>query len=281
MHYMRGLPRSGLAGVLALHYAAVIVLTLSIWPMVMSGENPHPDILLKVVGAYCFLVATVAIPLVATILFPPIGETDSAFQVTLLRKNMVFDARMVAVVTLSALAALPLLPLFLASNPAYGAPLDGCDVFPFLQAVATGAWVHLIMEMVCRGETEPGRLGRRLAVIAGFILLHVTIVGLLASVYFSTLQEHQWIKLLINLNPFSQLYILMEGSNKQWLLVKNPLFTILNYSPIASLVRHGPDRVTVDFRLWLFILQGIVLALTLLIYRTFLRSSDGSTRAHP
>lgn len=244
--------RYSLLSALIFHYIALAVLCVVIWPLVTGDGNLNYDVLLKLAGTYCFLIATIAVPMISPILFPPIGESDNAFDLTPVEPSTVFDARMYATLILSACVALPLLPLFLISDPLFGRPFDGFDVLPFFLSITTAAWVHLVMEIVGASERADGRL----SVVAAFILLHIGLVGIMAGRYMFFLQRHQIYKLLLDVNPFSQLYILMEGPDQKWLLINSDFQKFM------------------DFRLYMILIQGIILAAVWIAYRLLLRARE-------
>ena len=253
--YLRDLWRSGIVPLLGLHYVMTIVLGAIAWVSASGGPVPHPEMALKIIGGYCFLVATLAVPLVSPIFLPATaGETDPACDAVPMTPVTAFDARFIATVLVSGLAAFPLLPLFLLFDPIFGNNVDPYDLFPFIQATATGAWVYLIMEMASPRHDTSGRLGRRLAVIAAFVLLHVGLVGLLARVSWATIQHFPPLKLLIDINPFSQLFLMMEGPGQIRFLVNT----------------YAPLQRRIDFRLYLLVVHILVLIPTWLVYRALL-----------
>lgn len=256
--YLRDLGRIRAWKVLALHYSVVLALMLGFWSQAMEGDNPHPEILLKLLGSYCFLIGAIAIPLVSPLLFPDIGESDPAFDALPSGPIQVFDARLTAQMLLSALALLPILPIFLAFDPITGRPFDSFDIIPFFLGVVTSGWVQLIMEVSTPTGDRTGAIPRRLAVVGAFILLHIGLVGLLSQLAFHIVQRANLLKLLIDLNPFSQLFILMEGENQERLLFNT-------YS-----------QTLIDFRLYLFIIQTLVFLTALAIWRANLKSRTGS-----
>jgi hypothetical protein len=254
--YLNAPGRRDLLKALALHYAVIIAIGAIVWPFVTGDESPNYDIITKSVGTYCFLVATIILPLLSPLLFPAVEDLDPAIMLTRLDRLAAANARMISTVGLSAGAVLPLLPLLFIADRVLGNPTDFYDIFPALQAVATAAWVNLIMDVTDFAESQYGRMSRRLSVIAAFVLLHIWLVGFVSRTSFVTLQNFQVLKLLVDLNPFSQLYILMEGASQQRLLIN---------SAIQRLV---------DFRLYMFSIQALVLALSLLIYRAKLLSKE-------
>ncbi len=252
--YLTGLARIGGWKVLGLHYALVAALCVGFWSVATSGSPPHPEILLKLLGAYCFLIGTIVIPLVSQILFPSPGETDPAFNAAPVGPVLVFDSRMLVTLIVSAFATLPLLPVFLSFDPIQGNPMDPYDIIPFIQAVATAAWVHLLMEIASIRGDRPGRFARRLAIVIVFVMLHIGLVGLLAQLAFSYLQEANALKIIIDINPFSQLYMLMEGRSEQRLMFNT-------YS-----------QTLIDYRLYLLFIQAVILGIAWPVYRAYLHT---------
>jgi hypothetical protein len=256
--YIRVLKRIGIWKIFALHYLFVILLGASIWPYAISGSVQHPEFVIKLIGTYCFLIGTIIIPLVGPDILQPVGDSDAGFESTPYDPLDESDARMLVIGILSALAAIPLLPVFLIVNPVLGKPFNPMDVIPFFQVIATALWVNLLMDMVCRSkQNRHGRPARRLAVIGSFILLHLGF-WLVAQLSRVTLLIANPLRLLIDINPFSQLFILMEGSDMEWLLVNNYWLRRL------------------DYRLYLFLLQGIVLFIVWAVWRNHIRSRRDS-----
>lgn len=244
--------------VLVFHYLVTAGLVILFWPSTMSTAFPHPEILVKLGGAYCFLIGTIAVPLVSPVLFPRIDEVDESFNTLPITKIAIFDTRMIATLIASSLALLPLVPIFIFFSYAAGEGLDPLYLFPFFQGVATSAWVFLLMEIAEGRGDRFGREARRLGIVAGFILLHVGLVGLLAQLSPSTLQQANLLKILIDLNPFSQLYIFMQGPDARRLLVNTYSLTL------------------VDYRIYLFIVHMVFFGLVWAFHRA-IRDSREST----
>ncbi|MCK4720502.1 hypothetical protein KAU08_07575 [bacterium] len=251
--YIRVLKRIGIWKIFALHYLFVILLGASIWPYAISGSVQHPEFVIKLIGTYCFLIGTIIIPLVGPDILQPVADSDAGFESTPYDPLDESDARMLVIGILAALAAIPLLPVFLIVNPVLGKPFNPMDVIPFFQIIATALWVNLLMDMVCRSkQNRHGRPARRLAVIGGFILLH------LGFWLVAQLSGANPLKILIDINPFSQLFILMEGSDMEWLLVNRDWTRDL------------------DYRLYLFLIQGIVLVVIWALWRNHIRRRQAS-----
>jgi hypothetical protein len=251
--YFMDLKRNGFGGIIFLHYSLTIVLGLMFWNVASGGSASHPEIFIKMLGAYCFLISIIALPLVITQIFPNPGESDPTFDTSLVPPISIFDARTLMVAILGAILALPVLPLFLMFSPLLGRSADPFDIFPYLLAIMGSVWVHIFME-IASGKSQADALPRRLGVIAFFILLHLGLVGLLAQLAFPILQQGNLVKLLIDVNPFSQLYILMEGSQQQRLILNTDFQRLI------------------DYRLYLFVLQALALGIVLGIYRKVLKS---------
>jgi len=252
--YLNDLARIGAWKVLVLHYVALVALGLGFWHTAQTGAGTHPEILLKLLATYCFFIGVLVVPLVSPILFPPIDEDDPSFGTLPIGPVSLVDTRMLATALVSALALLPLLPILVISSPFLGGGIDILSAMPFLQGVLSAAWVFLLMEMACPAHNPAGRMARRLAVIGAFLLLHIGLVGLMAQLSPSTLQRAAPLKILIDVNPFSQLYILIEGAQQARLIFATDFLRL------------------VDHRLYLFILQGLVFALVLGVYRAVLNS---------
>jgi hypothetical protein len=271
LRYLRDMQKTGFVKLVALHYSIVLLFIAGVWALTMRSPQPHPEIILKLVGSYCFLIGAIAVPMVAPILFPDIGEFDEGYLSAPVDSVKVFDARFLSVLILSFAILLPLLPLFFIFAPSpvpmlsseYRLPLAELvkekitiivlDLIPFIQALITTSWVYLLMEMAGGSEDHSSRLGRRLAIVGSFVFLHVILVGLLAQLSFSTLQNLNPLKLVIDLNPFSQLFILMEGRIQNRLLLNTDF-------------QHF-----VDYRVYLFILTSLILGIALVVYRMFLK----------
>lgn len=247
--YLKDMLRIRAWWVLIFHYLMTVALILLYWPSAMKGWPTHPEILVKLGGAYCFLIGTIAIPLVSPILFPPVSESDEAFGALPIGKVSIFDTRMIATLIASSLALLPLIPIFLFFSAAAGGRFDPLYIFPFFQGIATAAWVFLLMEMAGGSADRFGREAKRLGIVAGFILFHLGLVGLLAQLSPSTLQRANFLKILIDLNPFSQLYIFMEGPDSKRLLVNTYSLTL------------------VDYRIYLFLVHMVFLTLVWAFHR--------------
>ena len=253
--YLRTLNRIGIWRIFVVHYSLVLILGMVAWLQGYGIPHPNPELIIKLVGTYCFLISTIVIPLVLPDLLPMSKGTNDGFEAVPYDPLDESDARMLVVLRLSALAALPLIPIFLIINPILGKTLNPADVVPYFQALMTALWVNFLMDLVSTNQGNiHGRPARRLAIIAGFILLHIGMVGLIAREARVFLQRMNLLKILIDINPFSQLYILMQGSDTQWLLV-----TI-------------SDQWNVDFRFYLFILHGLVFLGAWLIWRNFVRN---------
>jgi hypothetical protein len=252
--YFLDLQRNGLWKVIVFFYIVLAILVLAVWPMAMGGAYPHPEILMKLTGAYCLLIATLAVPLVSPLLFPPVGELDPSFDSSPISDLQGFNARFLATMPISVACLVPLLIVFPIFGPSLGHQRQLLDIMPFLQGILTTAWVILLMEMTGQSESSSGLMARRLALIAGFILVHLTLIGLIGQMSFSTLTEAKMVKLLIDLNPFSQLFILMEGPSQ------------------TSLVFTFYVRGAFDYRLFLFVDSAFVLFLTWIIYRNVLQA---------
>jgi hypothetical protein len=246
--------RRGILKAALVHYILIAGLIIGVWHAAMSGLTPHPEIVLKMAGAFCFLIGAFVVPLLAPALLSPLESLDSSLGTLPVESSDLFDARLRSVMILLILIFLPLLPLFLIVSPLMGRPLSLFDIAIFLQAILTGGWVYLLMEMTSGAGSLGERLGRRLALIIGFVLLHVTLVGLLAQLAFPTLQQMNPLKLLIDLNPFSQIFILFEGTDQNRLIINSDFQHFF------------------DFRAYLLIVTGLVYGLVYLIYRTGLKS---------
>jgi len=247
--FLKNLKSGGGWSILILHYAIVLLLLVLFWRSAMHGQIPHPEVLIKLVGAYCFLVGSIVIPLTAHELFPSPGETDQAFETVPVGSIVFFDARLRASVTASMFALLPLLPLFIMFDPFLGRDVDPLEIIPFFIGVVSSIWVYFLMELVSIRSDPGGRLARRLGVVAAFILLHLGFVGLVGRLGRVFLQQTNVFKLLIDINPFSQFYILMEGPSQRWLLLRSDFLSLI------------------DYRLYLLILQILVLALSIAVHR--------------
>jgi len=254
--YLNGLKRSGGWQVLVLHYAVILLLLVVFRSSALSGPYPHPEILIKLLGSFCFLVGTIAIPLAAHELFPSPGESDPAFDTTPQGPATLFYARMKATAVMSMLAMLPLIPLFIIFDPIMGRSIDPFDIIPFLIGVVTSVWIFFLMELVSTVSDPGGRLARRLGVIAAFILMHLGFVGLMGRLARVTLQRTNILKLVIDINPFSQLYILMEGPGQKWLLIKTDMLELT------------------DYRLYLLVVQLIVLMGALAVHKALQKPVD-------
>jgi hypothetical protein len=244
--------------VLILHYLVTLGLIVLFWPSTISVPFPHPEILVKLGGAYCFLIGTIVVPLVSPILFPRIDEDDESFGTLPITRTAIFDTRMIATLVVSSLTLFPLVPIFIYFSYAAGGRFDPLYLFPFFQGVATSAWVFLLMEIAEGSGDRFGREARRLAIVAAFILLHVGLVGLLAQLSPSTLQRANLLKIIIDLNPFSQLYIFMQGPDARRLLVNTYSLTLI------------------DYRIYLFIVHMVFFGLVWVFHRA-IRSSREST----
>ncbi|MFH1675851.1 MAG: hypothetical protein ABIC40_02415, partial [bacterium] len=237
----------------------VILLLLGFVSFWASEAGMFPkEAILKLVGTFCFLISTLVIPLISPILFPHFGESDPAFDSIPVSRGMIFDARLIATGILSGIAALPLLPLFTVFNPLMGRESNFYDIFPFLQATATAIWVQTLMEITCSQSRESNVLGRRLSVIALFVLLHILIVGWLSQIAWTLVQNIPIIKLVADINPFSQLYILMEGPTQKRLMVNSAF------------------QNRIDYRLYLFIIHNVIFLSVLSVYRMRLKHTDDS-----
>ncbi|MCX6645242.1 MAG: hypothetical protein NTY09_02620 [bacterium] len=257
--YVRNLSRIGIWKIFAIHFSIVIILGLAGWLQRFWISDPNPEIIIKLIGTYCFLISTIVIPLVSPDLFPPMIGNDDSFQSVPYDLLGESDARMLIVMRLSAVAAIPLLLLFIIFNPLISKTVSVFDVMPYLQTIITALWVNFLMDLVCVNNGNlHGRPARRLAIVAGFILLHIGMVGLMAREAEFFLRRINLLKILIDINPFSQLYILMEGSDMQWLLV-----TIDN-------------QRLIDFRLYLFFLHGLVFLGLWLFWRNYMKIRQGS-----
>jgi hypothetical protein len=124
---------------------------------------------------------------------------------------------------------------------------------PFLQGMLTTGWVYLLMEMTGQASDVAAGIARRLALIAGFVFLHVVLVGLLAQLSFATLQETRFLKLIIDLNPFSQLFILMEGAEQNRMIINSDFQNLI------------------DYRLYLLLVSGLVLLVATAVYRAYVQ----------
>jgi len=246
--------------VLIFHYLVTAGLVFLFWPSTMSVPFPHPEILVKLGGAYCFLIGTIVVPLLSPVLFPRIDEDDASFGALPIRRIAIFDTRMIATLIASLLTLLPLLPIFIFFSYASGEGFDPLYLFPFFQGIATSAWVFLLMEIAEGSGDRFGREARRLAIVAGFILLHVGLVGLLAQLSPSTLQRANILKIVIDLNPFSQLYIFMQGPDARRLLVNTYSLTL------------------VDYRIYLFVVHMIFFGLVWAFHRAVRGSREGTAQ---
>ena len=252
--YLRYLHRIGGWWILGTHYLLVAIMVAGIWPFAMSGPVPHPEIVLKLTGSFCFLIGSLVIPLVAPVLFPPFGETDPAWDAMPMEPVQITDSRLQVVIVLAGMALLPLLPLFLIFSPTVGRPSTVFYAMPFLQGILTTIWVYILMEMTGQADSLSARLTRRLALIVGFVLIHVALVGLLAQLSWATIQTVNPLKLLIDLNPFGQLFILMEGAGQ------------------SRMIMNSDFQRLVDYRVYLFMISGFFTALVWLVYRETIAS---------
>jgi len=251
--YLRNMYRGGFWKAIGFHYILVILLVAGGWHIAMSGPVAHPEIIIKLAGVYCFLIGSLIIPLIAPILFPLLSDTDQAGGVIPIEPVRMFDARLLAVILLSAAALFPLLPLFLILGPSRGSVSLLLEIMPFFQGMLTTGWVYLLMEMTGQASDVPAGIARRLALIAGFVFLHVVLVGLLAQLSFVTLQQTWFLKLIIDLNPFSQLFILMEGPEKSRMIVNSDFQNLM------------------DYRSYLLLVSGLVLFAAMTIYRAYVQ----------
>jgi hypothetical protein len=251
--YFMMLRRSGFWKGLVLHYAFVLLLTLIIWPQVSSGVIHHSEILLKLIGSYCFLVGTIAIPLTAPLFLPDPEDSDPAVSLIPFDPASKFDIRFIVILTVSSLALFPLLPYFLIVGPVLGRVISPLDILVFLQGILSAGWVYLLMEMVSGSAPVAEKLGRRLSLVFGLQLLHIIFTGLMAQFAFPTLQTMNPLKLIIDVNPFSQMFILMEGPSQNRLIVNTDFQRLI------------------DFRIYLFLITGAISFVTLLIFRSHLR----------
>ena len=259
--YLRNLKRLGIWKIFSIHYSIAVIMALAVWFLgpYISETTPVPELIIKFVGTYCFLISSIIIPLVSSDLLPSLIDRDNSIQSVPYDIVNESDARMLIVMRLSALAAIPLLPIFLVINPILDRQFTPFDVIPYLQSVTTAMWVNFLMDMVSRNTGNPhGLHARRLAIVAGFVLLHIIMVGLVGREAIFFLQRMNLLKIFIDMNPFSQLYIIMEGSDMQWLLV-----TI-------------DGQRLIDFRLYLFILHGVVFVGLWLLWRNFMRNRHRS-----
>jgi hypothetical protein len=254
LRYLRDIYLNGIIWIISFHYFIVIALVGGIWLLVMKPPQPHPEIILKLVGSFCFLIGSIVIPMIAPVILPQMEESDPGYQALPVEPLRLFNARFLTIMILSFATLLPMIPLFFLSAPALGRGQTYYDILPFLQALLTAGWVYTIMEMTGQSKDQSSRLARRLAVVIGFVFLHVALVGLLAQLSFATLQYMNPLKLVIDLNPFSQLFILMEGKIQNRLMLNTDM-------------QHF-----IDYRLYLFILTGLVFMLVMAVYRSFLRS---------
>jgi len=222
-----------------------------------AGMFPK-EAILKLVGTFCFLIATLVIPLLSPALFPNFAEFDPSFESVPVGRTVIFDARLIATGLLSIIAALPLLPLFTLFNSLFGQEIDFFSIFPFLQAGVSALWVQVLMEIACSSSTEKNVLGRRLSIIAIFVLFHILIIGWLSQIAWTVVQNFQLFKLLADINPFSQLYILMEGSTQDRLMVNSAF------------------QKFIDYRLYLFIIHNLIFLVVLTVYRAILKHIDDS-----
>ncbi len=252
--YLRELARIGAWRLVVLHYVAVAALGGAFWSVTAGNTPGHPEILVKLLGVYCFLIGTVVLPLVAAHLFPSPGDTDPGFDSSPVTPVQILDARLFATGIVSAVALVPVLPIFLLFDPLQGRPLDLLDTVPFFQAVVTSVWVNLVMQIATPAGDRTGGFPRRLAVVGAFILLHVCLVGLIAQLSPATLQYASPLKMLIDINPFSQIYILMEGPDQLRLLF------------------NAQSQEHFDYRLHLLLMQTLVLILALAVHRITLQS---------
>lgn len=237
----------------ALHYSFLAALSLAGWVFTRGDTVPHPEIILKLAGAYCFLVGTLVVPLVMPLLLPSLGKSDPGIMALPFDASGSFDLRLKITAMLSAVALFPILPIFLLIGSMLGRPIDPYDVTNFFQGVLASCWVYILMDLVEGTGDDSSRMARRLALIVGFVFVHVMLVGLLAQTAFFVLQKYRLIKLLIDINPFSQLFILMEGINESRLIVNSDFQRFL------------------DFRLYLFIINLLVIGLVWIIHRARLR----------
>jgi hypothetical protein len=251
--HIRSTVRAGLWQAIGFHYLLVILLIASVWPIAMRGAAAHPEIVIKLAGVYCFLIGALIIPLIAPIFLQPFGETDQAADILPIDRTMSFDARLYTIIFLSALALIPLLPLFLFLGPARETQPIIFQILPFIQGVLTTGWVHLLMEMTGQAKDAPTAMVRRLALITIFVFIHLIMVGLLAQLSFETIQAVNALKLIIDLNPFSQLYILMEGPEQNRMIINSDFQHFL------------------DFRLYLLIISGFIGLMVWGVYRANLR----------
>jgi len=253
-NYLRDNMRSGAWKLLLVHYCIVLLLGIGFLPLVTDTAPSQPVTVLTLIGAYCFLISTIIVPLLARNFFPPLQTSDPSTGSVPIGRFHETDARTTGILIISALAALPLLPVFLLYNPLTGSGLDPFDVLPFFQAIVTAVWVNFIMEIsTSRKGRGPAYTGR-LAVVAMFIFLHVMIVGLMIPNSWHIIQNFQIFKFIMDVNPFSQLYILITGETADRLMVN------------TAFQRH------IDYRLYLFILTVLVLMVAAGLHR-IIRSS--------
>jgi len=252
--YLRELVRIGAWRLVVLHYVAIAALGGAFWSVTAGNIPGHPEILVKLLGVYCFLIGTIALPLVASELFPSPGDTDPGFDASPVTPVQILDARLFATGIVSLAALLPVIPIFLLFDPLQHQPLDLLDTAPFFQAVITSLWVNLVMQIATPTGDRTGGFPRRLAVVGAFILMHICLVGLIAQLSPATLQYASPLKMLIDINPFSQIYILMEGPDQ------------------LSLLFNAQSQEHFDYRLHLLLMQTLFLLPTLAIYRAILQS---------
>jgi len=241
--------------VILLHYFAFSFLIFSAWHLAVR-KPPHPEIVLKLGGAYCFWVGVIVLPLLIPMLFfyPENSSSEPNPLPVPLEEVHLFDARFKAGIYLASVMLFPIIPLFLVVNPALGAKFEPLNLTIYLMALLSFAWVYLLAEMIGKGESVISKLTRGFGLISGFALLHIVLVGFLAQVAFPLLQRANPLKLLIDLNPLSQFFIIMQGPTQSRLIVNTDFQRLL------------------DYRIYLFLIELCVFGIVFFIYRASLKA---------
>lgn len=246
---------NGIWIIIALHYGTVIFTAILTWSIINGTSNTqHAEIIQKIIGAYCFLVGTLAIPVCLPIFSPFRFDTDPSIKTLPIEPVRNFELNLWLTLILSFIM---LIPIAIAS-PFFRLALNQTpeilDIIPPMQGIVAAVWVFFLMEVAGSGGDFINVFSRRLTIIAVFIFLHVSLVGLLSQISFPIIQNNPILKLMIDLNPFSQFYILLTGTSQNRLIVNTDIQRFL------------------DTRLYLFLINAIITALAVLIYRVYLTS---------
>ncbi|HEX9745941.1 MAG TPA: hypothetical protein VGB30_11000 [bacterium] len=203
----------GFTAFLTFHYAIIGIFWITFF---LSGVQ-NEQFYVKLTGIYVFYITVIGLPLLFPLLVDDrklMAADDAALPLYGIHK---FDSKL-AVLTLGAtLTALPSLVMFISVDYLSGDKIDLYGVFPYLQAVISAVWVYILMEISAVGRFGNAISGRFI-IIAFFILIHVILVGLIYHLSPQTLQVVKLLKLLIDINPFSQVYILTAGPDANRLL---------------------------------------------------------------